>query len=110
MGDNGVQLIGLVTQENMANMPKGFNDERCVLVYLPMSYMIGGYVALIPRKYLTPLDISMEAGMRLVLTAGVATFGSSTSAHQTKREEAERPDDSQGNDGDINGKNPPEAS
>ena len=42
-----------------------------VLVYLPMSYMVGGYTVLIPRSELRPLKMSMEEAMRFVLTAGI---------------------------------------
>lgn len=72
-GDTGIQAIGLVTQTDMSKMPDGLNGEDCVLVYLPMSYMIGGYVLLVPRKTLKPLNMSMEAAMRFTLTAGVAS-------------------------------------
>lgn len=73
LGDTGMQAIGLVTQADMQRLPDGFNDEDSVLVYLPMSYMIGGYALLVPRSALRPLDISMDAAMRFILTAGVAS-------------------------------------
>ncbi|MCL4759134.1 MAG: DUF502 domain-containing protein [Rhodocyclaceae bacterium] len=73
LGDTGMQAIGLVTQADMNRMPKGFDEEGCVLVYLPMSYMIGGYALLVPRRDLRPLDMSMEQAMRFILTAGVAS-------------------------------------
>ncbi|MDH5470579.1 MAG: hypothetical protein OEX75_08300, partial [Gammaproteobacteria bacterium] len=42
-----------------------------VLVYLPLSYMIGGYAVLMPRSAIRPVDMSMEEAMRFTLTAGV---------------------------------------
>lgn len=42
-----------------------------VSVYIPMSYQLGGFMVLLPAERLTPLDISVEDAMRLVLTAGV---------------------------------------
>jgi uncharacterized membrane protein len=36
-----------------------------------MSYNIGGYVVLMPRSAVRPLNISLEDAMRFVLTAGV---------------------------------------
>lgn len=74
LDESGIQAIGLVTQTDMTKMPEGFNDDDCVLVYLPMSYMIGGYVLLVPRRRLTPLNMTMEAAMRFTLTAGVASI------------------------------------
>lgn len=67
----GVQLIGFVTQSDAARLPAEFRDQDTVLVYLPMSYMIGGYAVLMPRDAVRPLDMGMEEAMRFVLTAGV---------------------------------------
>jgi uncharacterized membrane protein len=72
LGDTGMRAIGLVTLADNKRMPKGFDDEDSVLVYLPMSYMIGGYTILVPRSALTPLDMSMDEAMRFILTAGVS--------------------------------------
>jgi uncharacterized membrane protein len=41
-------------------------------VYLPMSYQIGGYTLFLPRDCLTPVDLSFEDGMKLVLTGAVS--------------------------------------
>jgi uncharacterized membrane protein len=41
-------------------------------VYFPMSYQVGGYTALLPRARVQPLDIPVEAAMRLVLTGGIS--------------------------------------
>ena len=77
--DNGMQLIGFVTQANAENIPTGLNGDDSVLVYLPLSYMIGGYTLLIPRKAIRTLDMSMEEAMRFTLTAGVTGDGYSSS-------------------------------
>jgi uncharacterized membrane protein len=67
----GIEMIGFITQQDPSRMPESFRDRDSVLVYLPMSYMIGGYTALIPRKDITPCKMSMEEAMRFVLTAGI---------------------------------------
>ncbi len=69
--ENGMQLIGFVTQAIPERMPEGFRDEGSVLVYLPLSYMIGGYAFLVPKKMVRPIDMNMEEAMRFTLTAGV---------------------------------------
>jgi uncharacterized membrane protein len=71
LGDTGLRLIGFVTQAETAHLPAGLRDADSILVYLPMSYMIGGYAVLAPRAAVQPLDMSMEEAMRFVLTAGV---------------------------------------
>ena len=68
---NGMELVGFVTQENPQRLPESFRGRDSVLVYLPMSYMVGGYTVLVPRSELRPLQMSMEEAMRFVLTAGI---------------------------------------
>ena len=70
-GDTGMQVIGFVTQANPENLPEDFREEDSVLVYLPLSYMIGGYAVLMPRSAIRPVDMKMDEAMRFTLTAGV---------------------------------------
>lgn len=74
IGDTGMQLIGLVTQADMSKMPVGFNQKDSLLVYIPMSYGIGGFAVLVPRKATKALNMSMEDAMRFTLTAGVTVI------------------------------------
>lgn len=67
----GFELIGFVTQEAPQRLPESFRERDSVLVYLPMSYMIGGYTILVPRSELRPLKMTIEEAMRFVLTAGI---------------------------------------
>lgn len=71
IGETGMQLIGLVTQADMSKMPVGLGQKDSLLVYIPMSYGIGGFAVLVPRKATKPLNMSMEDAMRFSLTAGV---------------------------------------
>ena len=71
IGDTGMQVIGFVTQAIAEQLPENFRGEDSILVYLPMSYMIGGYAVLMPRSMVRPLDMNMEEAMRFTLTAGV---------------------------------------
>jgi uncharacterized membrane protein len=64
------RLIGFVTQEHANTLGIG-GGEDLVAVYLPMSYMIGGYTIYLPRSRLTETDLSVEQAMRIVLTGGV---------------------------------------
>ena len=65
------KIIGFVTAESGAALglddPAGDN----VAVYLPMSYMVGGYTIFLPREVLEPTSLSVEAGMRIALMGGV---------------------------------------
>jgi len=68
---NGMELVGFVTQEDQQRLPPSFRDRDSVLVYLPMSYMVGGYTLLVPRSELRPLEMTRDEAMRFVLTAGI---------------------------------------
>ena len=68
---NGMELVGFVTQEDPQRLPPSFRDRDSVLVYLPMSYMVGGYTILVPRDELKPLHMTRDEAMRFVLTAGI---------------------------------------
>ena len=70
-----MQVIGFVTQPSSERMPESFRDDESVLVYLPLSYMIGGYAVLIPRSAIRPLDMTIEEAMRFTLTAGMTGSG-----------------------------------
>lgn len=78
LGDTGMQLIGFVTQAIPENLPQGFQQDDNVLVYLPMSFNIGGYSVVMPRSAVKPLNMNMEDAMRFTLTAGIT--GSSNSS------------------------------
>lgn len=71
IGDTGMQVIGFVTQSVAENLPEDFRGEDSVLVYIPLSYMIGGYSVLMPRSAVRPLSMTMDDAMRFTLTAGV---------------------------------------
>ena len=66
------QVIGFVTQDDASELGIVEAKEGLVAVYFPMSYQIGGYTALLPRSRVVPLDLPVEAAMRMVLTGGIS--------------------------------------
>ncbi len=68
----GAALIGFVTRDDGAELGVSAAGADMVVVYFPMSYMIGGYTVVLPRAALEPLDLPVETAMRLVLTAGMS--------------------------------------
>lgn len=68
---NDVQLIGFMTQQNQERLPEPFRNDDCVLVYVPLSYMVGGHSLFVPRDSVRPVNMSMDEAMRFVLTAGI---------------------------------------
>ncbi|MGQ0701068.1 MAG: DUF502 domain-containing protein [Panacagrimonas sp.] len=68
-----IRMLGFVTLEDLdAAGLAPESGEEAVAVYLPMSYQIGGYTLLLPRSYLTPVDMGMEEAMRFLITAGMS--------------------------------------
>ena len=68
---NNMEIIGFITQEDPQRLPEALRDQDSVLVYIPMSYMIGGFTLLIPREDVRPCQMNMEEAMRFALTAGI---------------------------------------
>ena len=64
------KAIGFVTAESSVALGVA-EGAAPVAVYLPMSYMIGGYTVFLPRESIEPTSLSVEAGMRLALMGGV---------------------------------------
>ncbi|MCW8869951.1 MAG: DUF502 domain-containing protein [Proteobacteria bacterium] len=75
MSDKGLGMaVGIITTDTI---PTAIQDncehaDELVTVYLPMSYMVGGYTVFLPKSQVKPLDWSFEKAMRFALTAGVS--------------------------------------
>lgn len=65
------EQLGFVTREDFSRLPMELTVEHPIAVYLPMSYQIGGYTLFLPRSCLTPVKLSFEEGMKLVITGTV---------------------------------------
>ena len=76
------RAIGFVTAESGTALGLDDVGSDRVAVYLPMSYMIGGYTVFVPRDVLEPTSLSVEAAMRIALMGGVQ---SATGAQQGSR-------------------------
>ena len=72
LGDTNLRVMGFVTRDDLAGLPPEMGDPGLILVYMPMSYQVGGYTALIPRASVQPIDMSFEEAMRFTLTAGLS--------------------------------------
>lgn len=68
-------LVGFVTVPESKIPPavQAAHEGKVIIgVYLPMSYMVGGYTIFVPKDSVTELDWSFEDAMRFTLTAGVS--------------------------------------
>lgn len=75
LGDYKAQVMGFITRDEYEGLPAGIGGTDMVSVYMPMSYQIGGYTLTIPRDRVTPVDLTIEQGMRYAVTGGLTTSG-----------------------------------
>lgn len=71
------RLIGIVTVRNKGNgntIASELDDDH-IAVYLPMSFQVGGYTIVVPKKYTRSLDLSPADALQLVLSGGVISEG-----------------------------------
>lgn len=66
-------MVGLVTRQDMGDLPTAMAGADQVAVYLPMGYMIGGYTIFVPRSWTEPIDMTVEEAMRSSLIAWMAS-------------------------------------
>jgi len=88
--NSNMQLIGIVTKKSGI---KGDTISECldddqIAVYLPMSYMVGGYMVMVPRSCTTNLDISPADAMHLVISGGLGKSKPSEDQPSDKKDPA----------------------
>lgn len=67
------QAVGFITANHVPSaLKEHYQQDEMVSVYMPMSYMVGGYTLFIEKSKLTPVNWSFEDAMRFALTAGVS--------------------------------------
>jgi uncharacterized membrane protein len=76
---DGPEMLGFLTRSNWDGMPEGFGGPGKVGVYLPMSYQIGGYLLVMDREDVRPIEMEMEDALRITLAAGISTSNSKKS-------------------------------
>jgi uncharacterized membrane protein len=77
------RVLGFVTAESGDMLRRSAATAGTIAVYLPMSYMVGGYTVFLPRDLVEPTSLSVEEGMRIALMGGVR----STAPHVATRSE-----------------------
>jgi len=67
-----LHVIGFITRGPNYGAATVDRHDRTVAVYISMSAGIGGFTVYLPRSKLEPTGMTVEEGMRLVMTAGVS--------------------------------------
>jgi uncharacterized membrane protein len=63
----GVNALGLVTREELDELP----ENNLIAVYIPLSYMLGGFTVLIEKDKVTKVDIPVDQALKLSVTAWI---------------------------------------
>ena len=69
MPGSNVQAVGFVTRESLEDL--GLADR--VAVYLPQSYNFAGFLIVVPKDQVIPLDVESGDIMAFIVSGGVAT-------------------------------------
>ena len=67
----GFRSIGLVTRDEFSDLPEGTIEKEHIAVYIPMSYMLGGFTAIVPRKDVIEVNIPVEQAIKLAITGWI---------------------------------------
>ncbi len=70
---DGPEMLGFVTRTRWNGMPDGFGGEGKLGVYLPMSYQIGGFLIVVDKADVRPIEMEMEEALRIALAAGISS-------------------------------------
>lgn len=69
----GVWIIGFVTSTSMGEIQNRF-EETTVNVFVPTTpNPTSGFLLFVPREDLVPLDMTIEEGLKLVISGGIVT-------------------------------------
>lgn len=68
---DGMRFLAIMTRDDFSDLPEGIGEEGEVTIYVPLSYQIGGFAAVVPKSKVKPIDMTVDQGMRFVVTAGM---------------------------------------
>jgi uncharacterized membrane protein len=66
-----VQLLGFVTQQQVTHFDGMVAAEDAAMVYLPMSYQLGGYLVIVPRDHVHTIDLPFDHALSYIFMAGM---------------------------------------
>lgn len=67
------KVVGFITRNSMSDLPLAKHAENKVLVYIPLSYQVGGLAVVVSRDTLIPLNWPADQVMSFILTAGMTS-------------------------------------
>lgn len=73
-----IYTLGFETTETPAQIESAAGEDDMLTLFLPLAPnpVMGGHLAHVPRELVTKVDMTIEEGLRTVVTTGVAVSGS----------------------------------
>lgn len=87
----GVWAIAFVTGETSGEVQSRLEEDTISLFLPAVPNPTTGFLLFVPRKDVQPLDLTVEQGLKLVISGGVVTPEVLAAAGQTRLQEAARP-------------------
>lgn len=73
----GVFTVGFVTSETRVELPKNGSMVSAIMVFLPTTpNPTSGWLAIVPEEDIIDFDLSIEEGVKLIVSGGIVTPGS----------------------------------
>ena len=72
--DATIQKLGFITNADLSELGL---DSSMVSVYLPHSYAWSGNQCIVPKEFVTPVDVSAAIVMKYIVSGGVSSIKSS---------------------------------
>lgn len=70
------QVLGFVTRQDLSSLPDVLGGQEKCLVYVPLSYQIGGLMLAVNKDDLEPIAWDVNQAMSFVLTGGMSSVPS----------------------------------
>lgn len=65
------KMLGFVCREHFNDLPQGIGQEGEIVVYIPLSFQIGGVAVVVPRSMVEKVDMGFEEALRFAATSGI---------------------------------------
>lgn len=69
--ETGMDTLGLITREEFSDIGDNPFGENRVAVYIPLSYMVGGFTVIVDRSEIREIDIPVEKAFKLAITGWI---------------------------------------
>ena len=68
--ETDTQVLGIVTRPGDGQSPNWLHPD-CEMVFVPMSYQVGGFTLILPRSQLQPLNMKPGEALQMILMGGM---------------------------------------